>query len=207
MRHCWVRGKHGHPQSWQAPEVGAALPLGWQGLGEAAGRCLGRVRRGCLGAARTVTQESVRRGCLGAARTVTLESSPAYHMLAAPLHGCKADDQQAAYGTCQSTLPFSPGAALTSPLPYLPTPTLPFPAALLTVADDAFWEGVQPVTFGQLPTLQDAVTVVGYPIGGDTMSVTSGVVSRIEVTAYTHGSSELLGIQIDAAVSVAPVHH
>jgi hypothetical protein len=49
--------------------------------------------------------------------------------------------------------------------------------------------------------MQDAVTVVGYPIGGDTMSVTSGVVSRIEVTSYVHGAAELLGIQIDAAVS------
>jgi hypothetical protein len=35
------------------------------------------------------------------------------------------------------------------------------------------------VQFGTLPTLQDVVTIVGYPIGGDTISVTSGVVSRI----------------------------
>jgi hypothetical protein len=34
------------------------------------------------------------------------------------------------------------------------------------------------------------------------MSVTSGVVSRIEVTSYVHGAAELLGIQIDAAVSI-----
>ena len=40
-----------------------------------------------------------------------------------------------------------------------------------------------------------------YPIGGDSQSVTSGVVSRIEVTAYVHGSSELLGMQIDAAIN------
>lgn len=53
-----------------------------------------------------------------------------------------------------------------------------------------------------LSLLQEGVTVVGYPIGGDTMSVTSGVVSRIEVTSYVHGAAELLGIQIDAAVSV-----
>ena len=33
------------------------------------------------------------------------------------------------------------------------------------------------------------------------MSVTSGVVSRIEVTSYVHGSSELLGVQIDAAIN------
>lgn len=42
---------------------------------------------------------------------------------------------------------------------------------------------------------------MGYPIGGDTISVTSGVVSRIEVTSYVHGSSELLGVQIDAAIN------
>ena len=74
-------------------------------------------------------------------------------------------------------------------------------AALLTVSDDEFWEGVSPVEFGDLPALQDAVTVVGYPIGGDTISVTSGVVSRIEILSYVHGSTELLGLQIDAAIN------
>ncbi|KAL5725242.1 Protease Do-like 9 [Ranunculus cassubicifolius] len=73
--------------------------------------------------------------------------------------------------------------------------------ALLTVDDDEFWEGVSPVEFGSLPALQDAVTVVGYPIGGDTISVTSGVVSRIEILSYVHGSTELLGLQIDAAIN------
>ncbi|RLN08907.1 protease Do-like 9 [Panicum miliaceum] len=67
--------------------------------------------------------------------------------------------------------------------------------------DDEFWEGVSPVEFGTLPALQDAVTVVGYPIGGDTISVTSGVVSRIEILSYVHGSTELLGLQIDAAIN------
>ncbi|XP_039125314.1 protease Do-like 9 [Dioscorea cayenensis subsp. rotundata] len=73
--------------------------------------------------------------------------------------------------------------------------------ALLTVNDDEFWEGVSPVEFGTLPALQDAVTVVGYPIGGDTISVTSGVVSRMEILSYVHGSTELLGLQIDAAIN------
>ncbi|GMJ04232.1 degradation of periplasmic proteins 9, DegP protease 9 [Hibiscus trionum] len=73
--------------------------------------------------------------------------------------------------------------------------------AMLTVEDDEFWEGVSPVDFGDLPALQDAVTVVGYPIGGDTISVTSGVVSRIEILSYVHGSTELLGLQIDAAIN------
>lgn len=69
-------------------------------------------------------------------------------------------------------------------------------SALLTVNDDEFWDGVSPVEFGSLPVLQDAVTVVGYPIGGDTISVTSGVVSRMEILSYVHGATELLGLQV-----------
>ncbi|XP_010323029.2 protease Do-like 2, chloroplastic isoform X1 [Solanum lycopersicum] len=73
--------------------------------------------------------------------------------------------------------------------------------ALLSVESKEFWEAAEPLSFGRLPRLQDAVTVVGYPLGGDTISVTKGVVSRIEVTSYANGSSELLGIQIDAAIN------
>lgn len=73
--------------------------------------------------------------------------------------------------------------------------------ALLTVEDEEFWDGVKPLDFGPLPKLQDSVAVVGYPIGGDTISVTVGVVSRIEVTEYSHGSIDLLGVQIDAAIN------
>lgn len=71
-----------------------------------------------------------------------------------------------------------------------------YASAMLTVNDEEFWEGVSPVEFGDLPALQDAVTVVGYPIGGDTISVTSGVVSRMEILSYVHGSTELLGLQV-----------
>ena len=73
--------------------------------------------------------------------------------------------------------------------------------ALLTVEESEFWEGINPLNLGPLPNLQDYVTVVGYPVGGDTISVTSGVVSRVEVTQYMHGSCDLLGIQIDAAIN------
>ena len=75
-------------------------------------------------------------------------------------------------------------------------------AALLTVENDEFWEGVSPLQFGDLPALQDAVTVVGYPIGGDTISVTSGVVSRIEILSYVHGSTELLGLQVGSCGAI-----
>ncbi|CAL1169670.1 unnamed protein product [Cladocopium goreaui] len=75
-------------------------------------------------------------------------------------------------------------------------------AAVLTVENDEFWEGLQQVKLSQkLPHLEEDVLCVGFPIGGDTISVTSGVISRIEVTTYTQASAELLGIQIDAAIN------
>ncbi|XLR10596.1 hypothetical protein S83_038534 [Arachis hypogaea] len=73
--------------------------------------------------------------------------------------------------------------------------------ALLSVESDEFWRDMEPLRLGRLPHLQDSVTVVGYPLRGDTISVTKRVASRIEVTSYAHGSSDLLGIQIDAAIN------
>ena len=52
--------------------------------------------------------------------------------------------------------------------------------ALMTVDDESFWKGVAPLQFGPLPALQDPVVVVGYPLGGEQVSVTSGIVSRVE---------------------------
>ena len=40
---------------------------------------------------------------------------------------------------------------------------------------------------------------MGFPQGGDNLSITSGVVSRIELTNYAHGAAQLLAIQLDAA--------
>ncbi|KAK6940903.1 Protease Do-like, PDZ domain [Dillenia turbinata] len=59
--------------------------------------------------------------------------------------------------------------------------------ALLSVESQEFWKGAESLRFGRLPSLQDAVTVVGYPLGGDTISVTKGVVSRIEVLGNSGG--------------------
>ena len=56
----------------------------------------------------------------------------------------------------------------------------------------------------QFASRSSVLSLPRYPIGGDSQSVTSGVVSRIEVTAYVHGSTELLGMQIDAAINSAP---
>ncbi|KAG0591583.1 hypothetical protein KC19_1G185700 [Ceratodon purpureus] len=73
--------------------------------------------------------------------------------------------------------------------------------ALLRVHDDEFWEGMLELELGDIPFLQESVAVVGYPQGGDNISVTGGVVSRVEPTRYVHGAAHLMAIQIDAAIN------
>jgi len=73
--------------------------------------------------------------------------------------------------------------------------------AVLTVEEDSFWRDVDCLEFGDIPELQESITVIGYPTGGDSISVTKGVVSRIEETYYSHGNFRLLAIQIDAAIN------
>ncbi|KAL4448415.1 hypothetical protein ABPG75_005634 [Micractinium tetrahymenae] len=74
--------------------------------------------------------------------------------------------------------------------------------ALLTVEDPKFWEGAVFATFAaSLPSPRDQLTVVGFPVGGNTVSVTSGIVSRIDVVQYAFSGRHLLAIQTDAAIN------
>jgi len=73
--------------------------------------------------------------------------------------------------------------------------------AILKVKDSTFFEGVQPVEIGELPEIKDKVVVYGFPEGGDKLSITEGVVSRVEHTKYYHSSAYLLTCQIDAAIN------
>jgi S1-C subfamily serine protease len=73
--------------------------------------------------------------------------------------------------------------------------------AILSVVDETFWEGLEPLKFGNIPELLEDVSVIGFPVGGDSLSITSGVVSRIEMQEYAQASAELLAIQIDAAIN------
>lgn len=73
--------------------------------------------------------------------------------------------------------------------------------ALLTVKDPRFMQGVKPERLGPLPRLRDAVSVAGYPIGGEEISITEGVVSRIEVQRYSHSQRHLLAVTVDAAIN------
>lgn len=73
--------------------------------------------------------------------------------------------------------------------------------ALLTVKDDAFWQDIVPLQLGGLPQLQESVAVMGYPIGGDSLAISAGVVSRVQMTHYSHGCMSLLALQTDAAIN------
>ena len=73
--------------------------------------------------------------------------------------------------------------------------------ALVGVDDPAFMAGITPMEIGETPHVQDDVLAVGYPRGGEDISYTRGIVSRIEDIRYSHGYTYLLGIQVDAAIN------
>lgn len=64
------------------------------------------------------------------------------------------------------------------------------------------FSNVQPLFIGGVPKLNTTVVAVGYPIGGERISVTRGVVSRIDFRTYSHsGVDNHLSIQVDAAIN------
>jgi S1-C subfamily serine protease len=74
--------------------------------------------------------------------------------------------------------------------------------AILSVDDESFFEGTQELSIGGVPKIESAVSVYGYPLGGERLSVTRGVVSRIDFETYSHsGVDSHLVIQIDAAIN------
>ncbi len=74
--------------------------------------------------------------------------------------------------------------------------------AILKVDDPKFYEGMKPLQFGELPQVRSQVVTYGFPAGGQQISYTRGVVSRIEVESYAHpGNRAFLAVQTDAAIN------
>ncbi len=74
--------------------------------------------------------------------------------------------------------------------------------ALLEVEDASAFANIEPLKFGDIPKLNTTVIAVGYPIGGERISVTRGVVSRIDFLSYSHSAvDQHLTIQVDAAIN------
>jgi S1-C subfamily serine protease len=85
--------------------------------------------------------------------------------------------------------------------------------AMITTDDDSFWanENIQEVVSmdEELPYISHPVRVVGYPAGGSSVTITQGIVSRIDGQIYPNGlqrsarnaPDNLLIVQVDAAVN------
>jgi S1-C subfamily serine protease len=75
--------------------------------------------------------------------------------------------------------------------------------AVLTVADPKFFEGTAPLPFTKkIPQIESSVSVYGYPIGGKRLSVTTGVISRVDFQTYSHSAVDAhLAIQTNAAIN------
>jgi S1-C subfamily serine protease len=73
--------------------------------------------------------------------------------------------------------------------------------AVLQLDDPSFFDMHPPVVRAeQLPQIKDAVLAYGFPTGGASLSITKGIVSRIEFVAYRYPVSGLR-IQVDAAIN------
>ena len=73
--------------------------------------------------------------------------------------------------------------------------------AILKLDDESFFDTHAPVPRASLlPDVREAVFAYGYPTGGNSLSITKGIVSRVEFVPYSFGSAGLR-IQVDAAIN------
>lgn len=73
--------------------------------------------------------------------------------------------------------------------------------AILEVDDSSFFDDLRPLPLGKLPDPLQEVSVFGYPFGGNSLSITKGILSRVEHQYYAHSGAYLLAGQIDAAIN------
>ncbi len=74
--------------------------------------------------------------------------------------------------------------------------------AILKIDDANFFKNTIPLQLGGIPEIESTVTVYGFPIGGERMSVTNGIVSRIDFQTYSHsGVDQHLTIQTSAPIN------
>ncbi len=73
--------------------------------------------------------------------------------------------------------------------------------AVLKLEDESFFDKREPLPRShELPAVKDSVLVYGFPQGGASLSVTKGIVSRIEFAPYGDSTAGLR-VQVDAAIN------
>tara|TARA_R110002110_G_scaffold124505_2_gene301896 strand:- start:44110 stop:48060 length:3951 start_codon:yes stop_codon:yes gene_type:complete len=73
--------------------------------------------------------------------------------------------------------------------------------ALLEIEDEEFQAITEPVVMGEMAKMQEEVKAVGFPMGGEEISITKGIVSRIEVDIYAQSGERMLQVQTDSAIN------
>lgn len=74
--------------------------------------------------------------------------------------------------------------------------------ALVSLVDEAGLKGVKPLSFADKASLGDSVLTIGFPIGGEEISVTKGIISRFDYRLYAHSAfSKRLLFQVDSAIN------
>ncbi|CCK81051.1 S1C family serine protease [Desulfobacula toluolica] len=73
--------------------------------------------------------------------------------------------------------------------------------ALLRIKDKTFFNEITPLEFGEFSRIKEEVFAYGFPEGGDKLSITRGVISRIEHKEYKHSGAYLLACQLDASIN------
>ena len=73
--------------------------------------------------------------------------------------------------------------------------------AILKLEDESFFDHRPPLPRASvLPQIKDPVLAYGFPLGGTSLSITRGIVSRIEFVPYGY-YTQGLRVQIDAAIN------
>lgn len=73
--------------------------------------------------------------------------------------------------------------------------------AVLKLDDESFFDKRSPIARTEaLPEIKETVLTYGYPQGGSSLSITKGIVSRIEFAPYANQTAGLR-IQVDAAIN------
>ena len=73
--------------------------------------------------------------------------------------------------------------------------------AILEVEDESFFDQRPGLDFAEtLPAVKDTVNVYGYPVGGEQLSITEGIVSRIGFEQY-YSMNSGLRLQVDAPLN------
>lgn len=74
----------------------------------------------------------------------------------------------------------------------------------LLATEDEFLSDVPPAevtSSTKYPALRSRVALIGFPVGGSELSITDGVVSRLEVQDMVHSDVPLLAITVDAPLN------